>query len=131
MLRPVSEVADMEARLGLAGRYTDPVFQHSRRDCVGFVRDLVKAGSVEFVEDAVEHVGSSLLPRRLVLRGSSLMRVQATDVSVGCTRKKERPRTSCSRFLDISCPYNTSNRFFFGDVFLSRRHGSLRALGDC
>ena len=42
MLRPVSEVADME---------------HSRRHCVGFVRDLVKAGSVSSVEDVVEHVG--------------------------------------------------------------------------
>ena len=50
MLRPVSEVADMETRLRPAGRYVDPVFQHSRRHYVGFVRDLVKAGSVEFVE---------------------------------------------------------------------------------
>ena len=50
MLRHVSE-------LGLAGRYVDPVFQHSRRHYVGFVRDLVKVGSVAFVEDAVEHVG--------------------------------------------------------------------------
>ena len=31
MLRPVSEVADMETWLGLVGRYVDPVFQHSRR----------------------------------------------------------------------------------------------------
>ena len=31
MLRPVSEVADMETRLWLADRYVDPVFQHSRR----------------------------------------------------------------------------------------------------
>ena len=31
--------------------------QHSRRRNVGFVRDLVKAGSVEFVDTAVEHVG--------------------------------------------------------------------------
>ena len=41
MLRPVSEVAVTEARLG---RYVDPVFQHSRRHCVGFVRDPVEAG---------------------------------------------------------------------------------------
>ena len=44
-------------RLGPAGRNVDPVFQHSRRHHVGFVRDLVKAGSVGFVEAAVEHVG--------------------------------------------------------------------------
>ena len=31
MLRPFSDVADMEARLGRAGRYVDPVFQHNRR----------------------------------------------------------------------------------------------------
>ena len=44
MLRPVSEVADMETPLGPAGRYVDPFFQH--RHYVGFVRDLVKSGSV-------------------------------------------------------------------------------------
>ena len=54
-LLPVSEVADMETRLGPAGRHGDPVFQHNRR--VGFVRDLGKAGSVGFVEAGVEHVG--------------------------------------------------------------------------
>ena len=47
----------METRLGPAGRYVDPVFQHSRRHYVGFIRDLVKAGLVGFVQDAVEHVG--------------------------------------------------------------------------
>ena len=57
MFRPVSEAADMEYQLGLARRYVDPVFQHSWRHYVGFVRDLVKAGSVGFVENAVEHVG--------------------------------------------------------------------------
>ena len=46
MLSPVSE----------AGRYVDPVFQHNRRHCAGFSRNLVKAGSIGFVEDAVEHV---------------------------------------------------------------------------
>ena len=57
MLRPDSEVADMEAPLGPAGRCVDPVFQHSRRHHVGFIRDLVKAGSVGIVETAVEHAG--------------------------------------------------------------------------
>ena len=58
MLRPVSEVADIEARLGLASRYFDPVFQNSRNHWGGSsLGDLVKAGSVGFVEDAVEHVG--------------------------------------------------------------------------
>ena len=32
MLRPVSEVADMETQLGPAGHHVDPVFQHSQRD---------------------------------------------------------------------------------------------------
>ena len=57
MLRSVSEVADMDSPVGLAGLYVDPVFQHSRRQHVGVVSDLGKAGSVGFVEDAVEHVG--------------------------------------------------------------------------
>ena len=39
-------------------------------------------------------------------------------------RKNDRPKTSCSRFFDISCSYNTSDGFFMGDVFLSRCHGS-------
>ena len=43
-LRPVSEVANMDTRLGPAGRYVDPVFKHSRRHYVGFVRDLFEAG---------------------------------------------------------------------------------------
>ena len=47
--RPVSEVADIETWLGLGGLYVDPVFQHSRRHYVG--------SSVDFVEDALEHVG--------------------------------------------------------------------------
>ena len=42
----------MEAQLGAAG----PGFQHSRRHHVGFFRELVKAGSVGFVEDAIEHI---------------------------------------------------------------------------
>ena len=56
MLRPVSEVADTAARLGPAGRY-DPVVQHSGRHYAGFIRDLVKTGSVGFVETGVKHVG--------------------------------------------------------------------------
>ena len=64
MLRPAAEVADMPHCLGLAGRYVDPVFQHTRRHYVGFVRDLVRAGSVDFVEDAVEHVGLFLVAKK-------------------------------------------------------------------
>ena len=56
VLRPVSEVADMETRLGLAARCVDPAFQHSRPHCVGFVREQAETGSVGFVENAVEHV---------------------------------------------------------------------------
>ena len=70
----------MDTQLGAACRYVDPVFQHGGRHDVGFVCDLVKAGSVGFVEDAVEHVVSFSLPRKLELRGSLLMRVQATDI---------------------------------------------------
>ena len=44
-------------RLGPAGWYVDPVFQHSWRYYVGFISDLVNAGSVGFVEQAVEYVG--------------------------------------------------------------------------
>ena len=57
MLRPFSEVADIETQLGLPGRCVDPVFPHSRRHHVGFIRDLVNAGSVGFVETTIEHVG--------------------------------------------------------------------------
>ena len=46
----------METCSGPAGRYVDPVFEHSRRHSVGFVRELLKAGFVGFIEDAVEHV---------------------------------------------------------------------------
>ena len=65
MLRLVSEVADMETRLGLVGRLVDPVFQHSRRHYVGFIQDLVKAGSVGFFETA-EHVGLFLVAKEAV-----------------------------------------------------------------
>ena len=43
--------------LGPAGRYVDPVFQDSQRHIVDFVWDLVQAGSIGIVEDAVEHFG--------------------------------------------------------------------------
>ena len=47
---------------------------------MGFVRDLVEAGSVGFIEAVVEHVGLFFsLPRRLLLNGSSSTRVRATD----------------------------------------------------
>ena len=39
VLLPVSEVADMQTRLGPARRYVDPVFQHSRHDYVAFICD--------------------------------------------------------------------------------------------
>ena len=62
LLRPVSErLPTWETLLEPADRDVDPVFQHSRRHDVGFVRDLVKACSVGFVEDAVEHVTASAL----------------------------------------------------------------------
>ena len=59
MLRPVSEVA---------GRHLDSVLQHSWRHFVGFVRDLVKATSVGFVEDAVEHVGLLFVAKKVGTR---------------------------------------------------------------
>ena len=53
MLRAISEVADIETRLGPGGLYFDRVFQHSRRHCVGLVRDLVEADSVGFFDNAL------------------------------------------------------------------------------
>ena len=47
-----------------AGRHVDPVSQHSRRHCVVFNRGLMKAGSVGFVETAVEHVGLLLVAKK-------------------------------------------------------------------
>ena len=52
-LRPVSDVADIATRLRPAGRHVDPVFQHSQCHNVGFIRDLLKTGSVGFLETAV------------------------------------------------------------------------------
>ena len=63
MFCPVSVVADMEA-----SRYVDPVFQHSRRRHVGFIRGLWNT------------LVSCLLPRKLGLRDSIWMPVQATDM---------------------------------------------------
>ena len=40
-------------------------------------------------------------------------------------KKKDRTKTSGSRFFEKSCPYYTSIGFFLGDVFLSRCHGPL------
>ena len=51
-------------RLGPAGRFVCPIFQHKRRHHVGFVRDLVKVGSVDSVEDVVEHVGLFLVAKK-------------------------------------------------------------------
>ena len=67
----MSEVADMETRLGPDVRHVDPVFQYSRRHCVGFIRDLVKAGSVGFVETAVEHVGLFFVAKKAGARDST------------------------------------------------------------
>ena len=64
MLRPVSEVADIETRLGPAGRFVDPIYQHSRRHHVGLIRDLEKAGSIGFFETAVEHVGPFFVAKK-------------------------------------------------------------------
>ena len=58
------EVADVETLLRPAGRYVDPVFQHSPRHNVRFVRHLSKAISVRFVEDAVEHVGHFFVAKK-------------------------------------------------------------------
>ena len=54
MLRPVSEVADTDTWLGAAGRYVDAVLWHSRRHYVVYIRDMVRAGPVIFVETVVE-----------------------------------------------------------------------------
>ena len=70
----------METRMGPAGRYIDPVFQHSWRHYVGFVRDLVKAVPSGLSQMLSGKLLSFSLPRRLVLGGSLFMRVQATDI---------------------------------------------------
>ena len=47
----------------------------STRHCVGFFRDLVKAASVGFVEDAVEHVGLFFVAQKA---GSQGLRTRTT-----------------------------------------------------
>ena len=44
--------------------------------------------------------------------------------------KNDRPKTSCSRLLDLSCPNNTSSGVLVGDVLLLGCLGSLHALGE-
>ena len=170
----------------------DPVFQHSRRHNVVFVRELVKAGSVGFVERCCRTRWSFFrcqkgwsserfivdvrasnrhflrLPSGPLFTGEGLWYVEfqgmledpqnwfvgSADINnafhqmripgllealfaVPCSRirswshrKFDRTVTSCSRFFDISCPYNTSDRFLLGDVFLSRCHGPLHGRGE-
>ena len=69
LLRFVSEVAYLEARLGPPGCFVDPVFQHSRRHYVGFICDLVKAGSVGFVATAVELFGLCVVAKKAGAQG--------------------------------------------------------------
>ena len=80
MLRPLSEVADMETWLVPAGRYVDPVFR-----TVGdptwvssaiWLR-LVPSGLLEMLLNTLV---SFSLPRKLGLNGSLLMFVPATDM---------------------------------------------------
>ena len=40
-------------------------------------------------------------------------------------------RSTQNRLFELSCPHDTSNRLHVGDVFLSRCHGPLPALGEC
>ena len=54
MLRPSAEVADQKERLDLP--LIDPVFQHSRRHHVGFIRDLTRSSFVDFVESVLKRV---------------------------------------------------------------------------
>ena len=77
MLRLAFEVAGMETRLGPASRDIDPVFQHSRRHFVGFVRDPAPSMLLKMLFNML---GSFSSPRRLVLKASLLMRVPANDI---------------------------------------------------
>ena len=45
-------------------------------------------------------------------------------------RKNDQSETTCSRFLDLSCSYNTPDGSFVSDVLLSRCHGALYAQGS-
>ena len=57
MFRPDSEFADMQTQPRPTDRYINQILQHNRHHNVGFIRDMVKAASVGFVETAVGHVG--------------------------------------------------------------------------
>ena len=169
----------MATRLGPAGRYVDPVFQHSRRHHLGCVRELVRAGSVGFLKMLLNTLGSFSLPRRSgaqrfifdarasnrhffeasiwtvahrrglfamsnfrerlrTLRIGLPVRPTSRKLSIRCasldgcrrflhcplfqhpklvTRENGRPETSCSRFFEKSCTYNTSQGVFLGRCF--------------
>ena len=103
MLRPVPEVADMETWLGPASRCVDPVFQHSQRHNVGFVPDLVEVGSVEFVEDAVEHVALFFVAKKagaqrfiIDARASNRLFFEISIWTVAC----RRGTLSCRKFTE-------------------------------
>ena len=65
MLRPDSEVADMEARLGPASRYVDAVFPAQPVSLRGDVRDLVKLVPSGLLKRLLNTLASFSLPRRL------------------------------------------------------------------
>ena len=58
----------------------------------------------------------------------ALLAVLASEV--GPHRKNGRPKTSCPRFFDRSCLYNTSPWVSLGRCFLSTCHGPPLALGE-
>ena len=60
----------METRLGPAGLQVDPVFQHSWRHYVGFVRDLVKGWFRRVCRRCVEHVGLFFVAKKAVAQRS-------------------------------------------------------------
>ena len=111
-LRPVSEVADTESRLDPGGLYVDPVFQHSPRHYVGFVRDLVKAGSFGFVEAAVEHVGLFFVPKKA---GAQMFIIDAS----ASNRHYSRPPSGSADVVPAA-PWldNFWMNFLFGGVVL-------------
>ena len=80
VLRPVSEVADIEARLEPAGRKVDPVFRHSLRHYVGFIRDFVKAGSAGLPKMLLTRWSLLICQGGLLLRGLLVMRVTTIDI---------------------------------------------------
>ena len=70
----------METCLGPVGRDVEPVLQHSQRHYAGFALDLVNAVPSLLWKMLLKTLVLSLLPRRLELRDSFLLRVQATDI---------------------------------------------------